>query len=211
VRTGGSIRNCPRRRPRRAARCALASVAACLAPLACCAPAPAQESGEQSAPAVSATVGECITASAATDRSVTFTGQMETVTGAHRMAMQIVVQERTHEEAGFHTLTAGGLGTWQRSEAGVKIYKYVRQVTDLPAPAAFRAIVEYRWLNEKGHVIRTDERRTSVCRQPAPHPKPSATPAPAGAPSAPATPATGTTPETTPAAGTTSAATMLRA
>lgn len=119
------------------------------------------------APALSATVEQCVTAPAQAGRSVTFVGEMETVTDAHRMAMQIVVQEHTPEEAGFHTLTADGLGTWERSEVGVKIYKYVRQVTDLPGPAAFRAIVLYRWMNEKGHVIRHDERRTPICRQPA--------------------------------------------
>jgi hypothetical protein len=125
------------------------------------------------APALSATVEQCVTAAARSGRSVTFVGEMETVAGAQRMAMQIDVQEHTPEEAGFHTLTAGGLGTWERSETGVKIYKYVRQVTDLPAPAAFRAIVMYRWLNEKDRVIRRDERRTPICRQLAERAKPS--------------------------------------
>ena len=119
----------------------------------------------------------CTAAGAATGRAVTFAGQMETVPGARRMAMQIVVQERAPGEVGFHTLTADGLGSWQRSEVGVKIYKYVRQVTDLPSPAAFRAVIEYRWLNEKGHVIRSDERRTPSCRQPDDRSKPASSPA----------------------------------
>jgi hypothetical protein len=128
--------------------------------------------GTSPAPALSATVEACVTAAAQAGRSVTFTGQMETVAGTHRMAMQIVVQEHVPGEAGFHTLTAGGLGTWERSEVGLKIYKYVRQVTDLPAPAVFRAIVQYRWLSDKGHVIRNAARRTSVCRQPRERPGP---------------------------------------
>ncbi len=118
-------------------------------------------------PVLGATVEQCVTAATQADRSVTFTGQMETIPGAHRMAMQIVVQEHDSGEQGFRTLTAAGSGTWQRSEVGLKIYKYERQVTDLPAPAGFRAIVQYRWLNEKGRTIRRDERRTPVCRQPA--------------------------------------------
>jgi hypothetical protein len=118
------------------------------------------------APALSANVEQCVTAATQADRSVTFTGQMETVPGAHRMAMQIVVQEHDPGEAGFHTLAAAGSGTWQRSEVGLKIYKYERQVTDLPAPAGYRAIVQYRWLNEKGRTIKRDERRTPICRQP---------------------------------------------
>ncbi len=118
-----------------------------------------------------------MTAPTQAGRSVTFTGQMETVAGAHRMAIEIVVQEHTAEEEGFHTLTTAGLGSWQRSEAGVKIYKVRQAVTDLPAPAVFRAIVRYRWLNEKGQVIRHDERRTPICRQPGERTKAAATPA----------------------------------
>jgi hypothetical protein len=122
--------------------------------------------GAGATPVISAGVEQCVTAPAQTGRSVTFTGQMETIAGAHRMVIQVVVQERAPEEEGFHTLATPGLGSWQRSEAGVKIYKVRQAVTDLPAPAVFRAIVRYRWLNEKGEVIRRDERRTPVCRQP---------------------------------------------
>jgi hypothetical protein len=122
--------------------------------------------GTTATPTLSAGVEQCVTAPTQADRSVTFTGQMETVAGAHRMAIEIVVQEHTIEEEGFHTLTTAGLGSWQRSEAGVKIYKVRQAVTDLPAPAVFRAIVRYRWMNEKGQVIRHDEHRTPICKQP---------------------------------------------
>jgi hypothetical protein len=85
-----------------------------------------------------------------------------------------VVQERLPSDAGFHVLLAAGPAAWQRSEVGVKIYKYVRQVTDLPAPTDFRAVVLYRWLNEKGRVLRSDERRTPICRESAERTKPAA-------------------------------------
>jgi hypothetical protein len=119
------------------------------------------------APALSAGVEQCVTAPTQAGRSVTFTGQMETVTGARRMAIEIEVQERAPAEEGFHDITTAGLGSWQRSETGVKIYKVRQAVTDLPAPATFRAIVRYRWFNERGQVIRHDQRRTPLCRQPA--------------------------------------------
>jgi hypothetical protein len=130
----------------------------------------------------SATLEQCLTAVDEVDRSATFNGEMQTVPGATRMAMQIVVQEHASGEIGFHTLSAPGLDVWQRSETGVKIYKDVRQVTDLPAPAAFRATVLFRWLNEKGRVIKSAARRTSVCRQSSPAAKPTSTPAPTPAP-----------------------------
>jgi hypothetical protein len=116
-------------------------------------------------PAVSATLDQCVAAAAQAGRSMTFSGQMETMSGAHRMAVQIVVQERTPGEVAFRTLGAPGLDVWQRSEVGLKIYKDVRQVTNLPAPASFRAVVHFRWLDEKGDVIRRATRRTPVCRQ----------------------------------------------
>ena len=43
----------------------------------------------------------------------------------------------------------------------MKVYKYVKQVTNLAAPAAFRAQVRYRWLDAHGHSDRSaPQRRT---------------------------------------------------
>jgi hypothetical protein len=135
--------------------------------------------GQTQQPPVSATLEQCVTASSQAGRSTAFSGQMETMPGTRRMAMLIVVQERAAGEATFHTLSAPGLGAWRHSEVGVKIYKYVRQVTDLPAPAAFRAVIQFRWLDDQGRVIRRAVRRTPACRQPparpqAPQPAPPA-------------------------------------
>jgi hypothetical protein len=113
-----------------------------------------------------ATLEQCLTAVDPTARSATFNGQMSAVAGTRRMAMQMTVEQQDPGEVAFHTLSAASSGGWRRSEAGVKIYKYVRQVTDLPAPGAFRAIVQFRWLGEKGRVIKRAIRRTPVCVQP---------------------------------------------
>jgi hypothetical protein len=118
---------------------------------------------------VTATLEQCLTASDQTQRSATFYGQIETIPGAARMAIQIDVQEHAPGDSAFHTLAAPGLDVWQHSETGVKIYKDVRQVTDLSAPALYRALVQFRWLDEKGHVIKSTTRRTETCRQPSPH------------------------------------------
>jgi hypothetical protein len=114
---------------------------------------------------VSATVEECLTAVDPTGRSATFTGQMLAVSGTARMTMRIDVQERAAGETLFHTLNAPGLGVWRRSASGVKIYKYLKQVTNLPSPASFRAVVRFRWLNEAGRTIKHAERRTPACEQ----------------------------------------------
>jgi hypothetical protein len=119
----------------------------------------------------SATLEQCLVAADSTARSATFNGQMSAVPGTRLMAMHILLEEQAAGEAAFHPLSAGGSGGWRRSEAGVKIYKYVRQFTDLPAPGAFRAVVEFRWLGEKGRVVKRAVRRTPVCAQPDERPK----------------------------------------
>ena len=84
-----------------------------------------------------------------------------------RMAIQIAVQVRLPGEEAFHTVTAPGLGSWRISDPGVKDYKYLRQVTNLSAPGSYRALVRFRWLNAHNRLIRTVQRRSPRCEQPA--------------------------------------------
>ena len=114
---------------------------------------------------VSASVEQCITAANPSERSATFIGQMTATSATQRMAIQIEIEERAPTDIVFHTVTAPGLGVWRQSETGVKIYKFVKQVTNLAAPAAFRAQVRYRWLDAHGHTIAHAQRRTPVCQQ----------------------------------------------
>jgi hypothetical protein len=114
-----------------------------------------------------ATVEQCVTTGEQTDRSATFSAEMTAVAGTARMAMRIEVQERMPGEELFHAVSAPGLGVWRGSAPGVKIYQYVKQVTNLSSPAAYRALVRFRWLNDKGYVIRRAERHTLQCVQPA--------------------------------------------
>jgi hypothetical protein len=48
----------------------------------------------------------------------------------------------------------------------VKIYKYVKQVTNLDTSAAYRALVRFRWIGERGHVLKRDELHTPRCLEP---------------------------------------------
>jgi hypothetical protein len=63
-------------------------------------------------------------------------------------------------------VAASGLGVWRSAAPGVKVYRYIKQVTDLAAPAVYRAAVRFRWLTTKGKLIRALERRTPTCVQP---------------------------------------------
>ncbi len=113
-----------------------------------------------------ATLEQCATSTVQAERSATFTAQMTATSATQRMAMRIELEQRLRGEPSYHTITAPGLGVWQRSEAGVQIYKYVKQVTNLQAPAAYRAIVRFRWVGDKGRVLKRAEIRTPHCLQP---------------------------------------------
>ena len=114
-----------------------------------------------------ATVEQCITTGEQLARSATFSGEMTAITGTARMAMRIEVQERIPGEELFHTVSAPGLGVWRGSAPSVKIYQYVKQVTNLSSPADYRALVRFHWLNDRGYVIKRAERFTTTCAQPA--------------------------------------------
>lgn len=110
---------------------------------------------------------QCVASGAIQERSVTFTGQMQAVSGTQRMGMRIVLQERAAGEETFHDVKAPDLGVWRDSEAGVEIYRYVKQITHLSAPAAYRAVVHFRWWGGRGRVLRHAVLRTARCIQPA--------------------------------------------
>jgi hypothetical protein len=114
----------------------------------------------------SATVEQCVTTGEQSERAATFVGEMTAVAGAVRMEMRIDLLERGPGELVYHTVTAPGLGVWRLSAPGVKVYKYLRQVTDLSAPAFYRGAVRFRWLNARGRPIAGTELHTPRCEQP---------------------------------------------
>lgn len=115
-----------------------------------------------------ATVGieQCVTSTVQLERSATFTAQMTATSATQKMAMRLELQQRLRGEGEFHTLVAPGFGVWRVSEPGVKIYKYVKQITNLDAPAAYRVLVRFRWTGEAGHLLKRDELHTPRCIEP---------------------------------------------
>ena len=99
------------------------------------------------------------------------------------MAMRIDVLERLPDELVFHTVTAPGLGVWHSSAPGVKVYKSLKQVTNLSAPAVYRGAVRFRWLNAKGRLLKSAELRTTEVRADVVPPA-GATPTESGSPQA---------------------------
>lgn len=147
--------------------------------------------GNANTPVATATLAQCITATEQAERSATFSGEMTMIAGAERMAMRIEFLERMPNETLYHSIEAPGLGMWRSSDPGVKTYKDLERITNLAAPAHYRALVRFRWLNADGHVVKHIELPTHRCVQPAPL-------APESTPTTPASAPTSTTPASTP-------------
>ncbi len=124
----------------------------------------------------SASLVQCLSASEPAERSATFAGEMAMIPGATRMSMRIELLERMPGESGYHPVLAPGVGVWRTADTGVRSYRHLEQVTNLSAPAAYRALITFRWQGPHGRVLRHDERRTQHCWQPAPAPPAPASP-----------------------------------
>jgi hypothetical protein len=126
-----------------------------------------QSSGTGNKADATATVEQCLVAPLQSERSATFVGEMSAIPGSARMEISIGLLERAAGEGPYRLVSAPGLGGWRGSASGVKTYTYIKQVTDLAAPAFYRGAVRFRWLNAKGRVIKAEEMRTPRCEQPA--------------------------------------------
>jgi len=132
-----------------------------------------------------ATLEQCVTSLVQSERAATVVGEMVVIPGTARMEINIGLLERDTGEIQYRPVSAPGLGGWRGSAPGVKDYTYIKQVTNLAAPAFYRGSVRFRWLNAKGRVIKVEELRTPRCEQPAPA---------STAPEAPPTTTTGASP-----------------
>jgi hypothetical protein len=124
----------------------------------------------------SATLERCTVAAAQGERYATFAGKMVALPGTSEMAMRIDIEERQPGQTSFRPLEGDvpGLGAWRSSEPGVKIFKDVKQVIDLEAPAAYRAVIHFRWFDGRASdgtvdpIARREVLRTLACKQPPP-------------------------------------------
>jgi hypothetical protein len=136
----------------------IACTGAVLAALTAAAPATAE------AVPTKATLESCQTGAGPLDRYATFAAQIGTIPGATKLQLRFDLLQRL-PGGGFKPIAAPGLGTWRSST--YDIFRYRKQVAGLQAPAAYRAVVRFRWLGEKG-VLKTARRTTAICVQPDP-------------------------------------------
>ena len=90
---------------------------------------------------------------------------MRTLRGAKRMQMRFTLQTRSAEAPGWHALAAAGFGRWLTSDAGVGRYVYTKRVVSLVAPASYRTMVRFRWLDADGDRVASRRSTSVLCRQ----------------------------------------------
>ena len=108
----------------------------------------------------------CESALDAAGRVATFEGRMRVRRGAKRMQMRFTLQTRSRESPSWRALPAAGFGRWLTSNSGVGRYVYTKRVVSLLAPASYRTIVRFRWLDADGDRLASSRSISAVCRQP---------------------------------------------
>jgi CARDB len=131
--------------------------------------ASAATAGQSVTPLTSVKVIQCQRGSTAAERVATFRGGMRQTSGATRLSIRFSLQESVGG-ARYKSIQAPGLGVWRKSRTGVGAFAYRQKVRALADGSAYRVIVEYRWQNAAGVVLKRTKRRSHSCRQTGPLP-----------------------------------------
>jgi hypothetical protein len=111
-------------------------------------------------------VTECTPALDPEARTATFEARIRALPGADRLAVRFTLQTRGKGELRWRRVSAPGLDSWLVSDHGVGRYAYAKTVRNLTAPASYRVVVRFRWLDAGGDVLRTARQTSAPCRQP---------------------------------------------
>lgn len=124
----------------------------------------------QAGPSLRAEAPTCRTGATPDERYAVFTGSMPARPQGDRMAMRFDLQIRKQGERSFTSVRAPSFGRWERSQPGRRGFIYSKRIDGLTAPAAYRAVVRFRWYAADGTVVMTQRRTTPSCTQPDPRP-----------------------------------------
>lgn len=109
---------------------------------------------------------QCRHGLAAGDRVAVWEGRMTRVQGTQRMQMRFALQWRRPGSARWAAVKAPGLGAWVSSDRGVKSYTFAKRIENLAAPARYRVVVRFRWLDARGRTLDSAKLVSKPCRQP---------------------------------------------
>jgi hypothetical protein len=114
----------------------------------------------------------CTTGTDDASRAAAFTGTMPAGSQTKRMQMRFALVQRlgTNPKSMYKRISVPGWSGWVKSDPGRQGFVFTKRVEALTAPAAYRAVISFRWLDAKGHVQRSATRTTPACEQPDPRP-----------------------------------------
>jgi hypothetical protein len=117
----------------------------------------------------SAQLDRCHASLDAAQRYAVFSGTMRSLrAGQDRMEMRFDLFRRATGALIFRRVAAPGLSVWNHADAGVGGYRFRQKVANLTAPAAYRSVVSFRWLDANGRVFARAQHVTPACLQPLP-------------------------------------------
>jgi hypothetical protein len=108
----------------------------------------------------------CVPAVDPVARTATFEARMRAARGSERMQVRFSLQVREDALRGWRRVAAEGFDTWLTSLSAVALYSYARTVVNLAAPAAYRTVVRFRWLDAEGAPVKRARVTSAGCRQP---------------------------------------------
>ena len=103
-------------------------------------------------PALSAKTTTCTTGADDASRAAAFTGAMPAAAQTKRMQMRFVLIQRkgTGPKGAFKKVAVPGWGGWVKSDPDRQGFVFTKRVEALTAPAGYRAVITFRWLDAKG-------------------------------------------------------------
>jgi hypothetical protein len=118
------------------------------------------------AEAATVKVVDCVPALDPVARTATFEARMRAARASERMQVRFSLQVREDALHGWRRVVAEGFDTWLTSLPDVRRYTYARTVVNLAAPAMYRTIVRFRWLDADDAVVKSARVTSAACRQP---------------------------------------------
>ena len=127
---------------------------------------PAAASAAPGRPSAQARITACATAVAQASRHLVAQGSMRAYRDAARMQMRFDLQVRVPDRPRWTTLPAPGFGTWNTADPASRRYVYSKRVENLAAPASYRMVIRFRWLDADGRRVAALRRVSKPCEQP---------------------------------------------
>jgi hypothetical protein len=134
-------------------------------------PAAAAQAQAKGKVSLAARVTSCTTGSDDAERAAAFTGSMS-ASGAKRMQMRFQLMQRLGPgpKGSWKKVAVPDWGTWQKADPGRSAFVFTERIEALTAPAAYRVVIRFRWLDARNHAIRTTTRTSPACEVADPRP-----------------------------------------